>query len=222
MTDPMTTRLLKENVDVLAPFFVALFNRSMSLGVVPASFKEAYITPLLKKSDMDPAEVKSYRPISNLSAVSKLLERLVARQVLDYLTTSKLLPELQSVYRACHSTETAVLKVLGDILCALESGNLACLTLLDLSAAFDTVDHETLLRRLQETYGLHGNVHCWFTSYLGQRTQFVRRCGLRVDSDTSTIRSPAGFGTWADLVSPLHGGPVAADQEPRAAAAPVR
>jgi len=58
----------------------------LSLGVVPASFKEAYITPLLKKSDMDPAEVKSYRPISNLSVLSKLLERLVARQLLDHLT----------------------------------------------------------------------------------------------------------------------------------------
>jgi hypothetical protein len=177
--DPMTTRLLKDNVDVLAPFLAVLFNRSMSLGVVPGTFKEAYITPLLKKPDMDPADVKSYRPISNLSVLSKLLERLVARQLLDYLTTSKLLPELQSAYRACHSTETAVLKVLGDILHAVDHGDLACLTLLDLSAAFDTVDHDTLLRRLRETYGLHGNVHNWFTSYLGRRTQFVRRGGTR-------------------------------------------
>ena len=89
MSDPVTTRLLKDNVDVLAPFLAALFNRSMSLGFVPTAFKEAYITPLLKKSDMDPADVKSYRPISNLSVMSKLLERLVARQLLDYLTASR-------------------------------------------------------------------------------------------------------------------------------------
>ena len=174
MSDPMTTRLLKDNVDVLAPFLVALFNRSMSPGIVPSAFKEAYITPLLKKPDLDPADVKSYPPISNLSMLSKLLERLVARQLLDYLTASKLLPELQSASRACHSTETAVLKVLGDILRAVDSGDLACLTLLDLSAAFDTVDHETLLRRLKESYGLHGNVLSWLTSYLGRHRPKVR------------------------------------------------
>jgi len=78
--------------------------------------KAAYITPLLKKPDMDPAEAKSYRPISILSVLSKLLERLVARQLLDYLNSSRLMPDLQSAYRANHSTETAILKVLGDIL----------------------------------------------------------------------------------------------------------
>ena len=77
-----------------------------------------------------------------------------------------LLPDLQSAYRAHHSTETAVLKVLSDILLALDTGDLAVLTLLDLSAAFDSVDHNTLLRRLQTSYGLSGNVMNWFASYL--------------------------------------------------------
>ena len=99
-SDPMPTRLLKENVKDLAPFLVELFNRSLVLGVVPESFKTAYITPLLKKCDLDPADVKSYRPISNLPVLSKLLERLVARQLLDYLTAFSLLPKLQSAYRA--------------------------------------------------------------------------------------------------------------------------
>jgi len=85
------------------------------------------------------------RPISNLSVLSKLLERLVARQLLGHLAVAKLLPELQSAYRAHHSTETAVLKVLADILSALDTGDVAVLTLLDSSAAFDTVDHATLL-----------------------------------------------------------------------------
>ena len=101
---------------------------------------------MLKKSGLDSADVKSYRPISNLPVLSKLLERLVARQLLDYLNRKKLLPHLQSAYRAYHSTETAVVKVLMDILRALDAGNLTMLTLLDLSAAFDTVDHATLLR----------------------------------------------------------------------------
>ena len=151
-----------------------MFNRSLLAGSVPTIFKAAYITPLQKKPDLDPADVRSYRPISNLSVLSKLLERLVARQLLDYLIAANLLPELQSAYRAHHSTETAVLKVLGDILRALDSGDLALLTLLDLSAAFDTVDHAVLLRRLKTSYSLDSCVLRWFTSYLNGRTQFVR------------------------------------------------
>ena len=138
--------------------------------------QSAYIMPLLKKADADLTDVKFYWPISNLSVLSKLLERLVARQLLEYLTAAGLLPALQSAYRAYHSTETAVLKVLSDILLAVDQGDLAVLTLLDLSAASDTVDHAILLRRLEVSFGLGGSVHRWFTSYLSGRTQFVH-CG---------------------------------------------
>jgi len=79
--------------------------------------------------------------------LSKLLERLVTSQLLDYLTAEKLLPNLQSAYKAFHSTETAILKVMSDILMALDNGDIHLLTLLDLSAAFDIVDHATLLKR---------------------------------------------------------------------------
>ena len=190
--DPLPTRLLKDNADTLAPLLVKLFNRCLVLGTVPAVFKAAFITPLLKKSDLDPAEAKSYRPISNLSVLSKLLERLVARQLLDYLTTCKLLPDLQSAYRAHHSTETAVLKVLGDILKAVDSGDLALLTLLDLSAAFDTVDHATLLQRLRSSYGLSGHVHDWFRSYLDGRSQFVRCNGAASEPTRVLCGVPEG------------------------------
>ena len=113
------------------------------------------------------------QPITNLSVLSKLLERLVAQQLTEYLTENGLLPELQSAYRVHHSTETAMLKVMGDILLALDSGNLAMLSLLDLSAAFDTVDHDTLLRRLQTSYGFDDIVIKWFISYLSGRVQYV-------------------------------------------------
>ena len=79
---------------ILAPCLVELFNRSLLTGSVPAAFKDAYVTTRLKKADFDPSDTKSYRPISNLSVLSKLLERLVARQLLDYLTTEKLLRDL--------------------------------------------------------------------------------------------------------------------------------
>jgi len=137
------------------------------------------VTPLLKKSDLDPANVQSYRPIANLSVLSKLLERLVAQQLLDYLNESKLLPDLQSTYRPHHSSETAVVKVLTDILKALDGGDLAILTLLDLSAAFDTVDRGILLRRLETSYGLQGCVD--------RRTHFVR-CGAFKSVPTLVLR----------------------------------
>ena len=92
------------------------------------TIKSGYVTPLLKKADLDAADVKSYRPITNLSVLSQLLERLVAQQLTKYLTENGLLPELQSAYRA-HSS-TALLKVMGVILLALDSGNSAMLSLL--------------------------------------------------------------------------------------------
>jgi len=92
----------------LAPFITELFNRSMSEGCFPAVFKEAFITPIVKKAGLDATNVSSYQPISNLSVLSKLLEHLVARQLMQNLSSADLLPSLQSGFRPGHSTETAV------------------------------------------------------------------------------------------------------------------
>ena len=110
-----------------------------------------------------------------MSVLSKLLERLVSnKQLVKYLTDNRLLLDRQSAYRRFHSTETAVLRVQSDIMMVLDYSDLAMLTLLDLSAAFDSVDHDTLLKRLQKSYGLDGVVVSWFISYLAGRTQFVK------------------------------------------------
>ena len=132
-----------------------------------------------KKPGLDPADARSYRPISNLSVVLKLLERFVARQLHCYLQSSNLLPSSQSAYRPFHSTETAVLRVLSDLLLAVDQGEVAALVLLDLSAAFDTVDHDILLRRLRSTYGFNGAVLEGFQSYLHSRSQYVSRGSSR-------------------------------------------
>ena len=112
----------------------------LARGHFPVGFKKAFITPTVKKPGMDTTDVSSYRPISNLPVLSKLLERLVVRQLMDYLQSTDLLPANQSGFRPGHSTETAVLWVLSDILLAVDRGDVAALILLDLSAAFDTVD----------------------------------------------------------------------------------
>ena len=140
--------------------------------------------PVLKKPGLDTTEASLYRTISNLPVISKLLERLVTRQLTDFLQSANLLPSLQSGFRPGHSTETAALQVFSDILEAVDSGDVAALVLLDLSAAFDTVDHAILCRRLQVSYGLGGSVLDWLRSYLHGRSQYVRR---------GTLRSPR---TW--------------------------
>jgi hypothetical protein len=147
--DPIPVSVLKQIAVQVAPFLTKLFNRSLISGHFPHICKSAFITPLIKKAGMDVSDCRTYRPISNLSVVSKLLERLVVRQLMDYLRSNDVLPSCQSAYRPFHSTETAVLRVLSDILKAVDSWDVAALVLLDLSAAFDTVDHDILLRRLK-------------------------------------------------------------------------
>ena len=191
-SDPLPTWLLKAHADDLAPFLTRLFCWSLEHGSVPSRMKSAYITPIVKKGGMDSADAKSYRPISNLSVLSKLLERLVSQQLLAYLKQNDLLPNRQSAYRAHHSTETAVLRVLSDILLALDSGNIAVLALLDLSAAFDSVDHATLLQRLRKSYGLDGSVIAWFASYLNNRTQHVRLSASRSTESAVLYGVPQG------------------------------
>jgi hypothetical protein len=142
--DPIPTSVLKPIVDLNTPLIVELFNRSLSVGHFPARFKDAFISPIVKK----PGLVSSYRPISNLSVLSKLPERLVVLQLMEYLKSSEPLPFLQSRFRSSYSTETAVLRVLSDIPQAVDRGDQLALILLDLSAAFNTVDHDILLQHL--------------------------------------------------------------------------
>jgi len=90
-----------------------------------------------------------------------------------HLKVNGLLPSVQSAYRKCHSTETAMARVLSDILMALDRVDVAALTLLDLSAAFDTFDHHILQRRLRESYSISGVALTWISSYLADRQQSV-------------------------------------------------
>ena len=110
----------------------------------PTEFKQAVVRPLLKKNGLDD-ELKNFRPVSNLSFISKLLEKIVQTRIQGFFDSNGLMSKMQSAYRRFHSTETAVTKVFSDLLVAADSGQMSALCVLDLTAAFDTVDHDLLL-----------------------------------------------------------------------------
>ena len=156
--DPVPTWIVKKYANELSSFIAILFNESLRAGQFPFTQKCAVITPVLKKSTLDQNDLGSYRPISNLTFMSKLLERCAYEQMTSYLTDNGLLPELQSAYTKNRSTETAVLKVLSDAYAAAYDRKVTLLSFLDLSAAFDTVDHGILMQRLRFSFGMGGSV----------------------------------------------------------------
>ena len=146
-------------------------------GLFPSKFKLTLISPLLKKPGLPKSDVANFRPISNLNTIAKILERLALSRFFPHVSKSPSFSPLQSAYRKFHSTETALLKLTNDIMENIDSGKITILTALDMSAAFDTLDHITLL---QHTSGLSGHVISWIRSYLTDRSSFVK-----IDSSSS-------------------------------------
>ena len=147
----------------------------------PESWKEAVVIPLLKKPGLE-SLLKNLRPVSNLAYISKLTGRSVFNQIYDHLVRFGLYPLLQSAYRRYHSTETALVKLANDILLNMNSQRVTLLVLLDLSAAFDTVDHAILLKRLTTDFGIGRKALEWFSSYLSELSRRVLFEGTKSDS----------------------------------------
>ena len=171
--DPMPTSFVKGLLPVLLPTILTIVNKSLSESHMPTALKDAIVKPLIKKPSLDKDNLKNYRPVSNLAYLGKLIESVAIEQIDDHLSAFGLHEPLQSAYTPHHSTETAVIKVTNDILCALDHKQCVYLVLLDLSAAFDTIDHNVFLSRLQEDYGVIGDVTDWMASYLFDRHQTV-------------------------------------------------
>jgi len=174
--DPMPTSLVRAAIDQLGPVISDIVNKSLDNGVFPAGYKDAIVIPLLKKSKLDPEALKNYRPVSNLTFLSKVLEKVVAAQLNAYLERNSLLEPCQSAYRKGHSTETALVHVHNDIVHAMGQRKVVLLVLLDLSAAFDTVSHTILINTLREL-GICGTMLQWFNSYLENRQQRIHLRG---------------------------------------------
>ena len=188
--DPLPAAVLKKCLDVLLSVLTRIVNVSMSQGVMPSCMKEALLDPLLKQLSLDHKLFCHYRPISNLMFTSKLCERVLAMQVNDHLNANGLVETFQSAYKVGHSTESALLRVQNDILRSIDDGKGVLLLTLDLSAAFETVDHRILLQRLHDRFGIQGAVYRWFESYLEERRQFLSIGKERSTSRPLTCRVP--------------------------------
>ena len=190
--DPIPVSVLCTIIDWVCPSITHAINSSLNLGVVPSIFKAAIVRPILKKPGSDPELLSNYRPISLLPFLSKVLEKVVAKQLTAHLESHNLLASFQSGFRRRHSTETALVMITKDILSSNDSGKVTALVLLDLSAAFDTIDHEILLSRLENDMGITGTALSWFRSYLTGRSQVVSCSGHTSSSRPVTCGVPQG------------------------------
>ena len=172
--DILPTEFIKSCSNTLIPYLLHTVNLSLSSGIFPKSFKNAIIKPILKNSSCDKNILSNYRPVSNLCFLSKVLEKCVLKQLVKYLEENGLFSKFQSAYRQFHSCETAITKITNDVLNNLDSNDSSFLILLDLSSAFDTVDHSVLIKRLEKDFNIGGTVLKWFTSYLYGRSFRVK------------------------------------------------
>ena len=190
--DVIPSSIIKLCPDIFGAIISRLANMSFDQCTFPTSYKSAQIRPLLKKPGLDPNDPASYRPISNLSTISKILEKIVLHRLKAVLCTSPNFCRLQSAYQQRHSTETAMLKVMDDVYGNVNKKLGTILVALDISAAFDCVVHDVLLRRLEFCYGVSGPALGWMRSYLEERSQFVKLQSSRSDTQHLDTGVPQG------------------------------
>ena len=171
--DPLPAFLIEENLELLLPHFRNLVNLSLSTSNFDG-LKEAHVVPILKSLELDNELFKNFRPVSLLSFISKLTERVVHTRINAYLSTNDLHVPSQFGYKRHHSCETFLLKLIDDILVTIDSKLGVVVLIIDLSAAFDTVDHTVLLNLLQSKFHITGSALLWLKSFLSGRTQRVK------------------------------------------------
>ena len=190
--DPIPTSMLIDCLPTLLPLISYIVNSSLSSGTFPKDLKNSLVRPSLKDNDLDNELYNSFRPISNLSFLSKVIEKCGFIQISEYVEHNKLLSKFQSGYRKYHSCETATLKIHNDILLMCDDNSNVIILLLDLSAAFDTVNHQRLLQKLQSLYNISGTVLNWLKSYLSNRSFKVKVNYTCSESGRIKISVPQG------------------------------
>ena len=165
--DLIPTWLVNQCVDQLLPLFISIINGSFTKGEFPNYFKNAIVKPLLKKPSLDKDELKNYRPVSNLHFISKVIEKSVSTRFEEHISEYSMYDPMQSALQVGSLTNSY------NILSSLDASKCTVLVSLDLSAVFETINHNVLLNRLHYMYGITGNAFKWFQLYIEQRNNQV-------------------------------------------------
>ena len=187
--DNLSLKLLKLLKHKLASPLTALINQSLHQGIFPEALKLAKIIPLFKKGDV--SCFNNYRPISLLLSISKVYEKIVHNQLLSYFTVNKLFFDHQYGFRPLHSTESACLELVDRIFSLLDEDKIPFAIFMDLSKAFDTLNHDILLHKLSY-YGVKHNSLSWFESYLTNRKQYVSFNNHKSNTSHTSLGVPQG------------------------------
>ena len=168
--DDLSTKFIKLSAPLLAPILEKLFNLSINSGVYPSNLKIAKVIPIFKKGNS--TSVNNYRPISILSPINKIFEKILHAKSIKYIDKSKILCKYKFGFRKNHSTEQALIELVDQIRLNMGGNHMTCGIFIDLSKAFDTVNHQILIDKLDH-YGIRGNALEIFRSYLSNRQQYV-------------------------------------------------
>ena len=193
--DDISPRIIKTTITSILKPLTYIINESLQRGEVPNSMKIAKVIPVYKKND--PNQFTNYRPISLLSSFSKILERTVHNRVFNFLQNKNLLNKSQYGFRTNHSTEQAIIEIQNNIIENFKNNTITAGIFLDLSKAFDCINHTILINKL-ENHGIRGNCLKWFKNYLSNRLQYVTL--NKINSKTIPIDTGIPQGT---ILGPL-------------------
>ena len=190
-SDPIPVKVFKEIAPLIIDQIADKVNISLTECDFATSWKVATIKPLLKKPSLDPI-LKNYQPVSNLTFMLRLLKRCMLKQFNRQTEQYHLMPSYQSAYWQYHSCETSLVKLTNDIIWSMEEQSITAVLALDLSAAFDTVDHDILLQVLKNQYGIDGKALKWYDGYLCPRSFMVQVKGATSKQQPLEFSVPQG------------------------------
>ena len=202
--DPILTTLVKKTIPCLLPTITKIINLPLQSGIFPRSWKTAIVIPLLKKQVME-LVTSNYRPVNNLPYISKLVEKAMLEQINHHCNMHNLLLDCQLGYRENRSCKTVLLKLTNDILWSMERKNVTVMIVLNLSMAFDTVDHKVLHSNLHNNFGISVTVLEWFRNYLNHSDMTVKIGKSYGERKELTFSVPQGSCCGANLCNMCSG-----------------